>query len=168
MDLGEAGYFSKTHGVKGQLVLKQSCNFFEDQVKVLFVDANGSKAPYFISDLKANPHGLIIQLEGLESVEKARELLGKTVYIESRFIEEEDGQDNWTGFEVLDKHFGHLGKVEEVSDNGQQTLLKLMFRGCEIMLPMVDAFIEKIDEADKKIWYNAPEGLIDLYLNPEQ
>jgi len=31
-------------------------------------------------------------------------------------------------------------------------------------LPLADEFIEKIDENAKKIWFNAPEGLIDIYL----
>jgi hypothetical protein len=29
---------------------------------------------------------------------------------------------------------------------------------------MVDDFVEKIDEAEKKIFFNAPQGLIDLYI----
>jgi 16S rRNA processing protein RimM len=39
-----------------------------------------------------------------------------------------------------------------------------MYKNKEIILPLVNDFIEKIDETDRKIYYNAPEGLIDVYL----
>lgn len=168
MDLAEVGYLSKTHGVKGQLVLKQSQNFCEDDVKVVFLEVNGNKVPYFVLDFKSAGNNLIVSFEEVETVEKARLLCGKALFIEKRFIEEEEPEDNWLGFELIDKQYGSLGNITEVADNGQQLILTLNYNSKEVILPMVDDFVEKIDMEANKIWYSAPEGLIDIYLNSEQ
>ena len=45
-----------------------------------------------------------------------------------------------------------------------QDLVSLQYNGKEVILPIVPEFIEKIDEAAKLIYYKAPEGLIEIYL----
>ena len=42
--------------------------------------------------------------------------------------------------------------------------MSIPFRGKEVILPLVEDFVQRIDEKEKKLYYNAPEGLIDLYL----
>ncbi|MGA9588941.1 MAG: 16S rRNA processing protein RimM, partial [Salegentibacter sp.] len=34
----------------------------------------------------------------------------------------------------------------------------------QILIPMNDEFIQKIDKTNKTIYLNTPEGLVDLYL----
>ncbi len=47
-------------------------------------------------------------------------------------------------------------------------LLNLLFEidrdGIEILIPMNDEFIAKVDRENKTIFVETPEGLIDLYL----
>jgi 16S rRNA processing protein RimM len=165
MDLSFVGYFIKTHGFKGQLIFKIDHDFEIEKAKALFVETAGSKAPFFISELKEGNNGIIIGLEDVESEAKAKSLIGKKIYAETTllFIEEEDDNE-WLGFEVIDKNFGSLGAVHEVSDNGEQLLLSLTFKDKEVILPLVDEFITQIDAQNKKLYFNAPEGLIDVYL----
>lgn len=165
MNLVQLGYFSKTHGLKGHLVLKAEVDFFADELKVVFVEIAGAKAPYFISEMKQSGGNTIIALEDMAMVEKAKALVGKKVFMDGQFLDtEEDGPD-WTGFELVDKHYGPLGKITSVTDNGQQVLLSVDHKGREVMLPLVDEFVERVDEAAKKLYFNAPDGLIDLYVN---
>lgn len=164
MELANAGYFSKTHGIKGHLVLKQGSTYLSEEATVVFVDMNGGRAPYFISDRKMAGQNLIIGLEDIDTVEKARTLTGKAVYAEQRFLAIEEAEHAWLGFNLVDRRHGLLGKVEEVSDNGQQLIATLKYKGRELMLPLVEAFVERIDEEGGVIHYNAPDGLIDLYL----
>ena len=168
MNLAPLGYFSKTHGLKGHLVLKAETGFFSDELKVLFVELAGAKAPYFISDLKQSGGNTIIALEDMASLEKAKTLIGKKVFIEESLIDAEEPEFDWVGFELVDKHYGLLGNITAVTDNGQQVLLSVNYKGKEVILPMVDAFVEKVDEAAKKIHFNAPKGLIDVYLGGEE
>lgn len=166
MELTEIGYFSKTHGIKGQLILKTERDFDPEAVKAVFIESSTGKAPYFISEIKESNNGLIVSLEDVVAIEKAKLLLGKKVYIDAALVEEEEVSE-WLGFEVIDKQYGSLGIISSSSDNGSQELINLVFKGKEIILPLVDDFIESIDEGAKKLYFNAPEGLIDVYLGDE-
>lgn len=164
MALAQLGYFSRTHGTKGELVLKFESDFKDEELKVVYLAIGGSNAPYFIQETKESGHDLIVRLEEVDSLEKAKTLLNKKVMVEETIILENESDTAFLGFELIDKHYGSLGPVVFVSDNGSQTLLHLSFKSKEVILPLVDDFIERIEEIEKKIFYNAPEGLIDVYL----
>jgi 16S rRNA processing protein RimM len=168
MELTQVGYFSKTHGVKGHLIFKADKDFNTGDLKAIFIETATGKAPYFISELKESNNGLIIVLEDVDAVEKAKLLLNKAVYIDVVLLHEEAVEFDWTGFELIDKNFGSLGEISGMSDNGQQVLLSIRYKGKEVILPLVDDFIEKIDEEGKKIYFNAPEGLIEVYLEENE
>jgi 16S rRNA processing protein RimM len=165
MDLIEIGYFSKTHGIKGHLILKAEKDFDFEDVNACFIDVAGGRAPYFISELKENERGFIVLLEEVDKIEKAKLLVSKKVFIDSKFVPEQEEVDDWVGFELIDKSFGSLGKIIEVNDNGHQILVSISYKDKEVILPLVEDFIENIDELEKKIKFNAPEGLIELYLD---
>jgi 16S rRNA processing protein RimM len=168
MEFAPIGYFNKTHGIKGQLVLKIVAKlrdeFFVSELKTLFIETATGKAPHFINELKESNNGLIIGLEDVNTIEKAKSLLGKKIFIDASLLDKQEEDFNWIGFELIDKKHGSLGLIEGTSDNGSQLLITLKYKGSEIILPLVEDFIDEIDEKKKKLFYNAPEGLIDLYL----
>jgi len=168
MELSHIGYFSKTHGIKGQLILKVETDFFQEEVKALFIETSTGQAPYFVSELKESNNGVIVLLEDIDAIEKAKVLVGKKVFIDSKLIDEAELDFNWLGYQLIDKQFGDLGEIMKVSDNGHQLLLTVMYKNKEVILPLVDDFIETIDEAGKKLYFNAPEGLIAVYLDEEE
>jgi len=165
MDLSVIGYFSKTHGVKGQLIIKADKDFNSEDVKAIFIETKTGLAPYFVKTLTQTNTGFIIEMEDVSAIEKAKLLIGKQVFISAELINEKEKEQDWLGFEVIDKKYGALGTVFSISNNGQQVLLSIKFKDKEIILPLVEAFIEKIDENEKKIYFNTPEGLIDVYLD---
>ena len=164
MEFTDIGYLSKTHGVKGQLILRADKDFYFEEVKVVFLESSTGLAPHFVKKISPNNVGFIIELEETDTVEKAKLLIGKKIFVDAELVELVEEDSNWVGFELSDKNFGDIGKVFEVNDNGFQILLSIMYKNKEIILPLVNDFIEKIDETDRKIYYNAPEGLIDVYL----
>ena len=164
MEFTDIGYLSKTHGVKGQLILRADKEVYFEEVKVVFLESSTGLAPHFVKRISPNNVGFIIELEETDTVEKAKLLIGKKIFVDAELVELVEEDSNWVGFELSDKNFGDIGKVFEVNDNGVQILLSIMHKNKEIILPLVNDFIEKIDETDRKIYYNAPEGLIDVYL----
>lgn len=166
MKLCESGYFSRTHGTKGQLVFKAHVNFDPEALKVLFLDVSGSKAPYFVQAYKSAGAELVVCLEGIDSPEKAKALLNKTVFIDEVLLQLEE-ESGYEGFKVIEVSKGLLGEVDFVSENGAQQLLHIQFNGKEIILPLVEEFIEELDTNKKLIKYRAPEGLIEVYLEGE-
>lgn len=164
MEFTDIGYLSKTHGIKGQLILRADKDFYFEDLKVAFIESSTGLAPHFVKKISPNNVGFIIELEEIDTVEKAKLLIGKKIFVDAELVELVEEDSNWVGFELSDKNFGDIGKVFEVNDNGFQILLSIMHKNKEIILPLVNDFIEKIDETDRKIYYNAPEGLIDVYL----
>lgn len=164
MELDAIGYFTKTHGVKGHLILRNEKDFELEGLQAVFLDSPTGKAPYFIQELKDAAQGLILKLEEVDAVEVAKKFIGKTVYIETRFIIENEAESNYLDYQIIEKRLGPLGKVLGTSDNGQQELLSVKYLNKEIILPLAEEFIEKIDDDAKIIWYTAPEGLIEIYL----
>ncbi len=166
MNLLESGYFSRTHGTKGQLVLKSSVNFEPEEIKVVFVELSGSKAPFFVEEYKTAGADLVLSLESIDSPEKAKGLVNKKVFLEENLVRPET-EEEFVGYMVHDALKGPLGEVSEVSENGVQQLLHVNYEGKEIILPMVEDFIEAIDHEKREIRYKAPDGLIELYLEEE-
>jgi 16S rRNA processing protein RimM len=145
-------------------VLRAEHDFSVDDLKALFIEVAGNKAPYFIKSIRESGPGFLVLLEEVNSVEAARMLVGKKLFISSDLIEEPEVDLSWLGFELVDKQLGSLGKILSVSDNGEQPLVTVSYKDREIILPIVEDFIEKVDEENQVLYFNAPEGLIDLYL----
>jgi len=164
MELTQIGYFSKTQGTKGELTLKYTVDFFVEEVKAIFIDTATGKAPYFVKEIKQNNASLIVGLEDIDSIEKAKSFVGKTVFVNSDLIDSSVEEANWIDFEVIDHIHGNLGKIVEVTDNGQQIIVTINYKTKQIMLPLVEELIEKIEEQKKQIFYKSPDGLIDIYI----
>ncbi len=164
MELTQIGYFSKTQGTKGELTLKYTINFFVEDVKAIFIDTATGKAPYFVKEIKQNNASLIVGLEDIDSIEKAKPFIGKAVFINTDLIDASAEEANWIDFEVIDHVHGSLGKIVEVTDNGHQVLITINYKLKQIMLPLVEELIEKIDDQKKQIFYKSPDGLIDIYI----
>ena len=164
MNLSEIGYFSRTHGIKGHLILKPEIDFDLENLTALFIDMAGGKAPHFIREISEVKNDLRILLEDIDSLEKARGLVGKKVFINSDLVIEEEGSEDLLGYELIEKKLGSLGKITGVTDNGAQVLVSIIYKEKEVILPLVEDLIESVDSETRKIVYNAPEGLIEMYL----
>lgn len=168
MDLVKIGYISKTHGLKGECVLKMEGDTFfdEEAINAVFLDLNGSKAPFFIEDLSWNNSAYIIKLEGVNKVEEAKRLIGKVCLIDSQYlVENESSLSKYVGYHLIEKEFGDLGQIEEILDQTNNILIRLTYQEKEILLPFAEDLISQLDDENKKMYYSAPQGLISMYLN---
>ena len=68
------------------------------------------------------------------------------------------------GFEVEDKRLGFVGEIQSINDSSAQPLFEVLNDGVEILIPMIDHFLVKIDRENKKVIMDLPEGLIEMYL----
>ncbi|HPT15302.1 MAG TPA: 16S rRNA processing protein RimM, partial [Bacteroidales bacterium] len=68
------------------------------------------------------------------------------------------------GFEVIDKSKGPVGKVRRILELPHQAMFEIEFGDKEILVPLVDEIIVKVDRKLKQLLIDAPEGLIDMYL----
>jgi len=164
MQVKVLGYFSKTKGVKGELILKTDELFEIDEVKAFFTENSGSMAPHFIEKIEENNTSITVKLDGVNSVEAAKSFVGKRVFIEEKYIVKEEEGHDWVGYELIDEKHGSLGKILSVDDNGAQLLVQLNYKEKDIVLPLVEELIGALNTEEKVIHYNSPDGLIEMYL----
>ena len=168
MDTQEIGYISKTHGLKGHIILRlnELVNIDED-IKSVFLDLNGSQVPYFIEDCRPNNNGYILKLETIDTVDTSKKLIGKKAFALPDFIlEEDESLKEFIGYAIIDSKLGNIGNIADVDEKTDNAIIKVIHpSGAEIILPFNDDLIIEIDDDLKTIEFNAPEGLIEMYLS---
>ncbi len=168
MTTEEIGYISKTHGIKGHVILRlnELVQINDTAIKSVFLELNGSQVPYFIEDCRPNNTGYILKLETIETIDTSKKLIGKKAFALTDFIlEEEESLNEFVGYAILDSKLGNIGNIAEVDEKTENVIIKVIHpTGVEIILPFNDDFIIEIDDDMKTIEFNAPEGLIEMYL----
>jgi 16S rRNA processing protein RimM len=169
MNTEEIGYISKTHGLKGHVILRlnELVRIDEEAIKSVFLELNGSQVPYFIEECRPNNTGYILKLETIDMVDTSKKLIGKKAYALTDFIlEEEESLNEFIGYSIIDSKLGNIGVISDVDEKTDNVIVKVIHAtGVEIILPFNDDFIIEIDDDLKTIEFNAPEGLIEMYLN---
>ena len=175
MDLKDSiyiGQIAKLHGYKGGVSLFLDVTHPEEYMDMesFFIEIDGILTPFFVESFKLKNKGFAaVKFQGVDSEQEARSLLKKEVFIpetELRELDESNFYDHEViGFEVEDVVKGEIGKVTAIADLKQNPLLIIEFKDKEILLPIFDGLIVKVDRKLKRLKVKAPDGLIDLYLN---
>ncbi|MFY8185852.1 MAG: ribosome maturation factor RimM [Bacteroidia bacterium] len=166
-DYIEIGFVGKPHGYKGHMNLSITS---EDDVlfeKITFVllEVNNLLTPFFVENLDYK-HKILLKLENVHNDAEAKKLQSKKIFVPKEHVIIVEGNDDseYVGYELIDKTKGSLGKVIRIEEMPASDVFIVIYKEKEIILPITDDFIEEINETTKIIKYNAPEGLIDLYL----
>lgn len=168
MDTQEIGYISKTHGLKGHVILRLNEYInIDEEIKSIFLDLNGSQVPYFVEECRPNNAGYILKLETIDVVETSKKLIGKKAFALPDFIlEEDESLKEFIGYAIIDSKLGNIGNIADVDEKTENAIIKVIHpTGVEIILPFNDDLIIEIDDDLKTIEFNAPEGLIEMYLS---
>jgi 16S rRNA processing protein RimM len=164
------GYISRKHGYKGSLNIKLDVSIFKElkELDFLFIEMNKSLVPFFIEEISfKNNNFIIVKLEDVNKDSDTESLIGKSCYISSDFAPNNNELiiKSYIGYSIIDKKLGDIGNVIGISSNTAQDLLQIKHQEKEILIPIIDKFIEKVDVDNKTIFLNTPSGLIDIYLD---
>ena len=175
MDLKDSiyiGQIAKLHGYKGGVSLFLDVTHPEEYIdtETFFVDVEGILTPFFIESFKLKNKGFAaVKFQGVDTEQNARSLIKKKVYLpetEHKELDQSSFYDHEViGYSIEDIVKGPIGKVTGVADLKLNPLLIIDFNGKEILLPLFDGLIVNVDRESKQLKVNAPEGLIDLYLD---
>jgi len=165
------GKIVKKYSFKGELLIKLDTdepNLYEN-LDSIFIDLRGNFIPFFIESSQLHKSELLrVKFEDVDTEADADALIKSKCYLPlSTLPELEDGKFYFheiIGYQVEDKNFGNVGIIKGVNDSTSQSLFEIDRNGIEILIPMNDEFIEKVDKENKFIFVDTPEGLIDLYL----
>ena len=164
------GKVTKPWGVKGQMVLFLDVDDPEEYLDLdsAFVEVKGQLVPHFFHIDSLNGNKAVVTFEELSPAE-AQSLAGRDLYLPLSVLPRLEGNKFYfhevTGFKVVDSEKGDIGVLEQVIDYPAQPLFQVMKNGVEILIPVIDEVIDKVDREQKTLFITAPKGLIDLYLD---
>lgn len=167
------GKITKPFGVKGQVVFYLDVDVPEEysELDSVLVDIKGSLVPYFIKNLNLNGNKAVVEFEELNT-EESLSLVGHELYLPLTLLPKLTGNQFYyhevVGFRVIDDEYGDIGTIASVIEYPAQPLFQIMKGDTEILVPVIDQVILKVDRKEKTIYIHAPNGLINLYLESNE
>ncbi|MCB0465784.1 MAG: 16S rRNA processing protein RimM [Aequorivita sp.] len=165
------GKIVKKYSFKGELLIKLDTDEPElfTKMESVFVEQHKSLIPFFIENSSLHKSELLrVKFEEVDNEQDADALIGAALYLPLDFLPKLSGNQFYyheiIGFTVEDASFGSIGTITGVNDTTAQALFEIDHNGKEVLIPINDEFIEKVDRASKTIFLTTPEGLIDIYL----
>ncbi len=165
------GKIVRKYSFKGEVLIKLDTDQPElyTELESVFVDYNNNLIPFFIQQSGLHKSELLrVRFDDVDTEEKADEIIGLEVYLPLNFLPELDDDQFYyheiIGFTAEDVRFGKIGIVKGVNDSAAQALFEIDRDGKQILIPVNDDFIKKVDKKNKVLLLDTPEGLIDLYI----
>jgi len=165
------GKIFKPHGYKGKVNawLDVDTPSEYEALQMVFLNMNGSLVPYFIESIHILNNKAVIEFQGFDSIEKAEQINNSGMYLPLSELSELSGTEFYfhevPGFSVIDKTRGEIGDIRQILDFPSQAVMQVFFKEKEILIPINPQVILEVNREKKEIQIDAPEGLIDLYLN---
>ncbi len=170
-DCFNLGYISRRVGNKGDVafVLDSDTPARYKNLESVFLEINKSLVPFFIKKITLSGTFATVTLDGIDSVERADELVKSSLYLPLSFLPPLKGKKFYyheiPGYKASDKTYGDLGIIKSILDFPNQAVFQIMKGDDEILIPVKDEFIISIDRMNNVVSLDAPDGLIDIYLN---
>jgi 16S rRNA processing protein RimM len=106
-------------------------------------------------------------LEDHASIDDIDYLISKGLYLPNTTLPElNDDQFYYheiKGFRVIDEVEGDIGPITDVLEYSSQPLIQVDFNGNELLFPISDEVIAKVDKENKIMNVKLTEGLLDIY-----
>lgn len=167
----QLGHIAKVHGLHGEVGIVLDVDYPEDyeDLKHVFVEQKSRLVPFFLEHfVVSHSNKVLAKFEDYDSVEDAEKLVGSALFLPLSQLEtlKEDQYyyHELIGFGVIDESLGEIGEVKVIYDLETQDLLGVDHKGKEILIPIQDQIIQKVDKAAKKVYCHLPTGLLEIYL----
>lgn len=165
------GKIVSKYSFKGELLIKLDTDEPDlyDELDSVFIDLRNNLVPFFIEASQLHKSDLLrVRFEDVDTEADADALIKSDVYLPLEFLPKLEGNQFYfhevIGFTVEDVNYGTVGTIVSVNDSTAQALFEIERNGIEILIPVNDAFIVKVDRTNKIIEVDTPQGLIDLYI----
>lgn len=165
------GKIIAAHGLDGEVILQHSLGKKTSLkgIEAIFIeDRKDSFLPYFVLLTKIkNDEEIYLRLEEINTRETALKLIRKEIWMKEEDFKQyasTSASISLLGFQMIDKGV-NLGKIEEIIDQPHQILCKIWQGANEILIPLHEQTLEKIDRKNRTVYVNLPDGLLDIYRN---
>ena len=164
------GKLVAVYSLKGELVLKHNLGKKSSLkgLKTIFIEERkNSFLPWFIEAVKIkSADEVYLKLEGVDAREKAMKLLQKEVWVpenDFKTLAAKSSPVNLLGYSIINNK-ENLGAVLEVIEQPHQLLCRLEINTKEVLIPLHEGSLKKIDHKKREVIVELPEGLLEIYL----
>ncbi len=165
------GKIVKKYSFKGEVLVKLDTDQPEiyENLDAIFLNLRNNLVPFFIEHSQLHKSELLrIKFEDVNEEADADAIMKSELYLPLDLLPKLEGNKFYfhevIGFTIEDVNYGKVGTLKAINDSTAQALFEIDRNGIEILIPMNDKFIVKVDRKNKTILVETPEGLIDLYL----
>ena len=163
------GFVARTHGNRGEVILKSETDFPEERFRVGGIlqarRGDGPIEPLEVTTVRFQQGRPIIGIAGIGSISEAERLAG----YELRVPESDQGplpagryyHHQLIGCEVETRDGESVGRVTAVQGDGDATRLVVRGPRAEVLIPLAQE-ICSIDVPGRKIVISPPEGLLEV------
>lgn len=162
-DFTAIGTIDKTHGTKGEMSISIDTNM--PVIGWAFLEIQEKPVPFYVESIQPTfDDRAIWKLKDIETLEEASMYIGKPILMPKVKNRKKEvyAEDDFTGFLLHDSVLGEIGTVMSIEEYPNQLIITTEYKGMEVLIPAVEAFIIRVDESKKTIYLNLPEGLLSI------
>lgn len=174
----QLGYISKARGLDGVMKAFFDVDFPEDYFDLKEVwTAKGEAAQPVRRTVKSLAYEgagwFALKFKDIDDRNAAEALAGSGLFLPLAMLPklEQEGQFYYheiVGFRAVDARLGDVGLVLGVQEMPAQDLLKIDCGGKEVLVPVVEPIVGGLDRAKRELYTQLPDGLLDVYLDPQK
>ncbi|WP_142784169.1 ribosome maturation factor RimM [Changchengzhania lutea] len=165
------GKIVKKYSFKGEVLAKLDTDEPDlyENLDAIFLELRNNLVPFFIVESQLHKSELLrIRFEDVDTEADADAIMKSGLYLPLDLLPKLEGNKFYfhevIGLTMMDVNYGTVGIIKGINDSTAQSLFEVEHDGKEILIPMNDEFIVKIDRENKTVIVETPEGLIELYL----
>ena len=158
------------HGLKGELLLKHELGKKTSlkALQTLFMEEKkNSFLPWFIETTKIKTEKEIyLKLEGINTREAARRLTQKEIWLQEvdfKKFAAKTAPAGLLGYSIINNN-EPLGEILELIEQPHQLLCRLEIKGKEVLIPLHEESLKKVNHRKKEVLVELPDGLLEIYL----
>ncbi|TDT46748.1 16S rRNA processing protein RimM [Maribacter spongiicola] len=166
------GNIVSKYSFKGEVLVKLDTDDPEiyENMESVFVSLGNNLVPFFIKKCRLHKSNLLrIDFEEVKSESDADRIMKSGLYLPLTMLPKLTGNKFYyheiIGFTMIDSVHGDIGIIQSVNDTTAQALFEVEKEDKQLLIPVSDDIITKIDRDNKSIFVTTPEGLVDLYLS---
>lgn len=166
MNLFEAGEIVKTRGLQGCMKVRsflETASHFSKPDFIYIEKTPGQKNRFGLKKIEKAGSVFFIEVEEINDVDSARELLGCKVYFPNDILQKLPPGEYYVhdiiGLDVYDEEGQWLGKIESVFPTGSNDVYVCRGNNKEILLPAVSHVIKQINIHQRLMTVKIPNGL---------
>ena len=160
------------YSYKGEVLVKLDTDEPEiyENMESVFVTIGNNLIPFFIQKCVLHKSNLLrIRFEEVSNEEEANNIMGTQLYLPLSLLPKLEGNKFYfhdvIGFTLMDTIHGNIGIIKSVNDSTAQVLFEAEKGDRQLLIPVNDAIIQKVDRENQIIHVDTPEGLVSLYLD---